>query len=39
MTTGKNSEKNPSEKEYEILKKMNFIRQGIKKAKKKKTKA
>jgi hypothetical protein len=36
MTTGKASGKNPKEKEYEILKKMNFIREGIKKAKKKK---
>lgn len=40
MTTGKTSEKNPkekyNEKDFEILKKMSFIRKGIQKAKKKK---
>lgn len=36
MTTGKNSEKNLSEKDFEALKKLSFIRSGLKKAKKKK---
>jgi hypothetical protein len=36
MTTGKNSEKNPKESDYEAVKKLSFIREGLKKAKKKK---
>lgn len=36
MTTGKNLEKNLNEKDYEILKKLSFIRKGIQKSKKKK---
>lgn len=36
MTTGKNSEKNQSEKDFEMLKKLTFIRKGIMRAKKKK---
>lgn len=37
MTTGKSSEKNPSEGDYEALKKLTFIRKGLDKAKKKKS--
>ena len=36
MITGKNSGKNQNEKDFEILKKMTFIRKGIATAKKKK---
>ena len=39
MTIGKISAKNPSESDYEALKKLTFIRNGIKKAKKVKKKS
>lgn len=35
MTTGKNLGKNPSESDFEALKKLTFIRKGIDKSKKK----
>ena len=38
MTTGKSSVKNPSESDYEAVKKLSFIRKGIQKAKSKKKK-